>query len=672
MPKCNLKTRYIPATFAWTLLLVVTALFFYFPCQYYFREIPWIPPLQIAMTFFVLANFTLATFMDPGAIPKAPPDEDKDDDLRSPLYKNIEINGITVRMKWCVTCKFYRPPRCSHCSVCNHCIHTFDHHCPWVNNCIGRRNYRYFFFFLVTLSAHMASIFSLSLGFVLFNKNKLHEISVIVSMIIMGVIVLLFIPIYGLTGFHMVLVARGRTTNEQVTGKFKGGYNPFSRGCLGNCFYSLCGPQYPSLMHPSKYTGKRKKHLQPAVVTVENGENQVKTYMDNSNGVRNPSSNAYNKLSPGRDGSDTDMDPTASQSQDCEPTPPLQRHGSKNNFYLPSVDASAQSGDSPRHPLQLRGGYGMRNSPHPTPHPLTQQHQRPSSRSHTPDPLSPSPTMQQRVKAIGVATPLAMSSPVRRSNPGTPTQARRPDFISVGGAPPMYYEMQSQPVVHQGGGGPPQGPPQGYAQANYSQQGYAPVGYNPGGYGSPQRRFLSEGELVRQGELAAYSRANNTSDNIRELAGSPQRGVYMWKDTPSNSYTQHQPQPHLQQPQQQARMPGPSGPGPYDYYRSTPTSPTQQQPQYRPAHYPPVRGGVPVLPPAQSPQLKRKNMATPTTPTSCDARRRPMSFVRALEMSDSMENNSNTAGTPRNEHRRGTTPTPDRASVYDMNYEISV
>ena len=40
-------------------------------------------------------------------------------------------------------------------------------------------------------------------------------------------------------------------------------------------------------------------------------------------------------MSPGRDGSDTDMEPTASQSQDCEPTPPLQRHDSKNNFYLP-------------------------------------------------------------------------------------------------------------------------------------------------------------------------------------------------------------------------------------------------------------------------------------------------------------------------------------------------
>jgi palmitoyltransferase len=69
------------------------------------------------------------------------------------------------------------------------------------------------------------------------------------------------------------------------------------------------------------------------------------------------------------------MEPTASQSQDCEPTPPpLQRHGSKNNFFLPSMSGPddmrgyATGGDSPHHGHgpPMRGQYG-RGSPHPRP-----------------------------------------------------------------------------------------------------------------------------------------------------------------------------------------------------------------------------------------------------------------------------------------------------------------
>ncbi|KAA0196653.1 hypothetical protein HAZT_HAZT004314 [Hyalella azteca] len=182
MSNCKPGTRFIPATCAWTLLLLCTALFFIYPCLHLYQK--WgvaIPIYQSVITLFVVLNFSLATFMDPGAIPKgepalksfqASPDEDRDDDFRAPLYKNVDINGITVRMKWCVTCHFYRPPRCSHCSVCNHCIETFDHHCPWVNNCIGRRNYRYFFMFLVFLSVHMVSIFGFSLMYVLDFKEE--------------------------------------------------------------------------------------------------------------------------------------------------------------------------------------------------------------------------------------------------------------------------------------------------------------------------------------------------------------------------------------------------------------------------------------------------------------------------------------------------------------------
>lgn len=53
-----------------------------------------------------------------------------------------------VSWRWCRHCKCVKPPRAHHDSITGTCVYDMDHYCPWMNNCVGRDNYRYFFLFL--------------------------------------------------------------------------------------------------------------------------------------------------------------------------------------------------------------------------------------------------------------------------------------------------------------------------------------------------------------------------------------------------------------------------------------------------------------------------------------------------------------------------------------------
>ncbi|KAK3516336.1 hypothetical protein QTP70_009397 [Hemibagrus guttatus] len=157
------------------LILVTSGLFFTFDCPFLASNLsPAIPAIGGVLFLFVMVMLLRASFSDPGVLPRATPEEAADVERQidaangvtgassrpPPRTREVLINGQTVKLKYCFTCKIFRPPRASHCSLCDNCVDRFDHHCPWVGNCVGKRNYRFFYLFILSLSFLTIFIFA--------------------------------------------------------------------------------------------------------------------------------------------------------------------------------------------------------------------------------------------------------------------------------------------------------------------------------------------------------------------------------------------------------------------------------------------------------------------------------------------------------------------------------
>ncbi|XP_050231499.1 probable protein S-acyltransferase 2 isoform X2 [Mercurialis annua] len=231
------------------------------------RDLEFYIPVLIGALTLLIMDFTflvLTSGRDPGIIArnKNPPDPEdvgevcssslewvnsKIGNIKLPRTKDIVMNGQTIKVKFCDTCLLYRPPRASHCSICNNCVHKFDHHCPWVGQCIGLRNYPFFICFIASSTVLCIYVFVFSWINMLRQKGKLT--SIIASDILSDVlIVYCFIAVWfvgGLTVFHLYLISTNQTTYENFRYRYDKKENPFRKDIITNfkeVFFSKIPP----------------------------------------------------------------------------------------------------------------------------------------------------------------------------------------------------------------------------------------------------------------------------------------------------------------------------------------------------------------------------------------------------------------------------------------------
>ena len=113
--------------------------------------------------------FNLAAVSNPGIIAKS---------NHANHYRLFPFDDVVYKQDIvCSTCKFSKPARSKHCRFCGIDIARFDHHCVWINQCVGLGNIKPFLLFL--LSNNVMCIYGGFLGigilYDLVHSQGLHE-----------------------------------------------------------------------------------------------------------------------------------------------------------------------------------------------------------------------------------------------------------------------------------------------------------------------------------------------------------------------------------------------------------------------------------------------------------------------------------------------------------------
>lgn len=208
------------------------------------------------LVFLLGMSHLKAVLSDPGTVPLSQSRLDFSDLHHSAATGGgrHQRGGDSDADEWtvCTRCETYRPPRAHHCRICKRCIRRMDHHCPWINNCVGERNQKFFLQFLVYVA--LMAIYSVSLvvgswvypcdtcapEFPGSQQRMLHSVLLLLESALFG----LFVIAIMVDQMHAIMY--DETAVEAV--QTRGGYRPVRtiRSKL-KLLADVCGRDHPAL-----------------------------------------------------------------------------------------------------------------------------------------------------------------------------------------------------------------------------------------------------------------------------------------------------------------------------------------------------------------------------------------------------------------------------------------
>lgn len=235
--------------------------------------------MTLLLALSALVCMAVVACRNPGVVPRTKACR------QAELSRFISINGVTIKQRYCSTCRLYRPLRSKHCAFCNRCIFRFDHHCTWLGNCIGLGNYRTFLFLIIITTVFFGQAVIVT-GKVLHRaftaqhlqvaglEDLVHDgfrralISNMGKVLFALYSICMCLALFVLVLYHMIIMSYNLTTNEHVRDYYPT-RNPFDLACAANFQQILCRP-YGKPMQLEVFTASQGGGKQKPAATAKN------------------------------------------------------------------------------------------------------------------------------------------------------------------------------------------------------------------------------------------------------------------------------------------------------------------------------------------------------------------------------------------------------------------